>query len=364
MQEKAVSIIIPCYNVERYLSRCVSSLLSQTIGLENLELIFVDDASTDGTLDHLYQLEQQYPEEVMVVTYPENQGLGAARNIGMGYATGKYVGFVDSDDWVHPRMYKEMYEKAEETGCELVSSYPYQTSDEKEEAPGRIQDESCDRLYHIQNDAQRRELLAAGMSIFGTVNVWSKLYRRDLIEENDLRFGERYAFEDLYFSDMAAFYINRFCVMQAQYYNYYIHPGSIVTTMDCESWYEQRTIMQVWLQECMDRGLTEVYPDEIELIFGRDYYVSNLHYVFTRGRGDEDGIVYKTQMVTKALFPDIEKNPYILRDGEAHIRNCQKKLFAYVSKGFAPGEIWRVRKDYLKDALELVHKERAEKIKI
>lgn len=73
MQERAVSIIIPCYNVERYLPRCVSSLLSQTIGLEKLELIFVDDASTDGTLNYLYQLEQQYPEEVMVVTYPAHR---------------------------------------------------------------------------------------------------------------------------------------------------------------------------------------------------------------------------------------------------------------------------------------------------
>lgn len=358
MWEKAVSIIIPCYNAERYLPRCVPSLLAQTIGLESLELIFVDDGSSDGTLEYLYALEGEHPSVVMVVTYPENQGQGVARNIGMSYASGRYIGFVDADDQVLPQMYGEMYRKAEQTGCELVSSYPYQTTGVAGRPKGRFRDERYDRLYHIQNDVQRRELLAIGMTMFGTVNVCSKLYRRDFLEKYQLRFGEKYAFEDLYFSDMAAFYVNRFCVMQAEYYCYHIHPGSTMTTMDCEKWFEQRKIMQVWLEECIDRGLFETYHHEIEFIFGRDYYLSNLHYIFTRGRGDGYALIQKNQMVMETLFPDVEKNPYVTREGETYLRDCQKRLFAYVSKDFDPEEIGKAREVYLKEALELAQKEK------
>ena len=357
MQEKAVSVIIPCYNAEGYLPHCVSSLLKQTIGLENLELIFVDDGSSDGTLEYLYGLEERYPSTVMVVTYPENQGQGVARNIGMSYASGKYIGFVDADDWISPQMYGEMYQKAEETGCELVSSYVYQTKKETDLAPGRFKDEDRDHLYHIQNDAQRRKLLVAGMRVFGTVNVCSKLYRRDFLEKHQLRFGEKYVFEDLYFSDMVAFYVNLFCVMQAEYYCYRIHPGSTMTAMDCVKWSEQRKIMQVWLEECIDRGLFETYYHEIGFIFGRDYYLSILHFVFTRGGENENVIVQKSQRVMHTLFPEIGENPYVLCGGEAYIHNCQKKLFAYVSKGFSPNEIKIAKEDYLKGTLELLYQE-------
>lgn len=361
MQEKAVSIIIPCYNAEEYLPRCVSSLLDQTIGLENLELIFVDDASTDGTLEYLYQLEQQYPEEVMVVTYPENQGQGAARNIGMGYATGKYIGFVDADDQVLPQMYEEMYQKAEETGCELVGSYISRSADGKLCARGRFQDAAYDQVFCVQDDRQRRELLAGGMGIFGTLTVMCKIYLRSFLEKYRLRFGEGYSLEDLYFSDMISFYIHRFCVMQAEYYQYYIHPGSTMTSMDLAKWSEQKKIMQVWLEECIDRGLLETYYHEIELMFGRDYYLSDLHYVFTRGKGgrEDEAVVQKSQRVMKALFPDISQNPYILREGEDYLRDCQKDLFAYVSKGFAPGDVQKAREEYLRKAMDLVQKEKA-----
>ncbi len=362
MQEKAVSIIIPCYNMERYLPRCVSSLLNQTIGLERLELIFVDDASTDGTLDHLYQLEHQYPEEVMVVTYPENQGQGAARNIGMGYATGRYIGFVDADDQVLPQMYEEMYQKAEETGCELVGSHISRSTDGRLCARGRIRDAAYDQVFCVQDDRQRRELLAGGMGIFGTLNVTSKIYLRSFLEKYRLRFGEGYYLEDLYFSDMISFYIHRFCVMQAEYYQYHIHPSSTMTSMKLVKWSEQKKIMQVWLEECIDRGLLETYYYEIELMFGRDHYLSDLHYIFTRGKGDreEEAIVQKSQMIMKALFPNIAQNPYILREGEDYIRDCQKDLFAYVAKGFSPGDVQKAREEYLQKAMDLVQKEKAE----
>lgn len=111
MNDYFISVVVPCYNVEKYIMRCVASLISQTIGFENMQVIFVNDASTDNTLSILRKIESAYPENVVLITYDKNLRQGGARNIGLSYATAKYVGFVDADDWIEPEMYEEMYNK-------------------------------------------------------------------------------------------------------------------------------------------------------------------------------------------------------------------------------------------------------------
>lgn len=106
-----ISIIIPRYNVEQCIDRCLKSVTSQTIGLDLLEIILINDASTDNTLDKLYQWEHRFPQNIMVITYEENLRQGGARNIGLTYASGQYIGFADADDWIDKNMYKFLYEK-------------------------------------------------------------------------------------------------------------------------------------------------------------------------------------------------------------------------------------------------------------
>ena len=103
-----LSIIVPCFNVEKYVARCIDSLINQTLDNTIYEIILVDDASTDHTWDKLCEIEKLYPDNVILVHCEENGRQGKARNIGMTYATSDYVGFVDSDDWVEPDMYEIM----------------------------------------------------------------------------------------------------------------------------------------------------------------------------------------------------------------------------------------------------------------
>jgi glycosyltransferase involved in cell wall biosynthesis len=113
-----VSIIIPVYNVEKYIQRCINSLTSQT--LEEIEIILVDDSSTDSSL-LLCQKAAEEDSRIKVIT-KANEGAGKARNAALGLATGKYIGFVDSDDYVNEDMFKTLYEKAEEYNSDLVMS--------------------------------------------------------------------------------------------------------------------------------------------------------------------------------------------------------------------------------------------------
>ena len=113
-------MIIPCYNVERYIDACVESLVNQTFGIERMELIFVNDASTDSTLEKLAVWESQYPDSITVISLTENCRQGAARNVGMEYATGEYIGFVDSDDYVDITMFEKMYQVHQENDVNFV----------------------------------------------------------------------------------------------------------------------------------------------------------------------------------------------------------------------------------------------------
>ena len=107
MTEKTISVIIPAYNVEKYIRRCMDSLVNQTY--EKLEIIVVNDSSTDRTGDIIAEYAERFPEKVFQYNQKKNAGQAAARNFGLTKATGDYIGFVDSDDFVSTDMYELLY---------------------------------------------------------------------------------------------------------------------------------------------------------------------------------------------------------------------------------------------------------------
>ena len=113
-----LSVVVPVYNVENYLSKCLDSILKQT--LEDIEIICVNDGSTDGSANILQDYKKKDPR--IIVLEQENQGLGAARNTGIRTARGEYIGFVDSDDFIEPTMYEKLYEKACKFQLDIVLS--------------------------------------------------------------------------------------------------------------------------------------------------------------------------------------------------------------------------------------------------
>ena len=113
-----LSVIVPIFNSELYLEKCVESILNQTF--ENFEVILVDDGSSDRSLDICRKYEQK-DKRVRVISKP-NGGLIRARKTGLTAAAGRFIGFVDSDDWIEPDMYQELIKYMKEMGCDLVSS--------------------------------------------------------------------------------------------------------------------------------------------------------------------------------------------------------------------------------------------------
>ena len=115
-----VSIIVPIYNSEKHLRDCLDSLVNQT--LKDIEIIVVDDASTDKSFEIIMEYENKYPNMIKVFKNDQNKGQGASRNIGMSLSSGEYIGFLDSDDYVTPTMYEELYNAAKINAADIVST--------------------------------------------------------------------------------------------------------------------------------------------------------------------------------------------------------------------------------------------------
>lgn len=168
-----VSVIVPVYNAEKTLSACLGNLVHQT--LSDIELILINDASTDGSLQILLACEEAFSEKVLVVNLEENQGPGGARNVGLSYASGEYIGFVDSDDIPDVSMYEKLYHLAISGNYDMVDCVYYNEESDK------LILQTADTCTGILDGEKRSELIAGGGYL------WSRLFRRELFENMTFR---------------------------------------------------------------------------------------------------------------------------------------------------------------------------------
>lgn len=213
------TIVVPVYNVEAYLDNCLASLQAQDFA--DFEVICVNDGSTDRSRDILSKWESRFPQ--MKVIDRENGGLSAARNTGLQAATGDYVLFVDSDDWVESTMLKRVTEEVDDTD---ILCFACRRSDNN----------TYDTLFPEQSDGwnyYNRHALEHHEVPF--VCVWQRCYRREFLEENNLRFREGILHEDNEFTPRACLKSKRVKVIPNVLYNYRIRSGSIMTTRGLRS---------------------------------------------------------------------------------------------------------------------------------
>ena len=196
-----ISVIVPVYNVEKYLDRCIQSILNQT--LKELEIILVDDGSPDNCPALCDEYAQK--DARIKVIHKKNEGLGFARNAGLNLASGKFVSFLDSDDWVAPAMYEALYRVAEKMKCDTVyCSLQYYYSKDKIIPFEEVGQEVFFR-GRKSVDSFLLDMLAPLPSyrsdVKYMVSVCKAIYLRKIIEDNQLRFVSEkvVASEDMFF---------------------------------------------------------------------------------------------------------------------------------------------------------------------
>ncbi|AGK95887.1 glycosyltransferase family 2 protein [Clostridium pasteurianum] len=213
-----ISIIVPIYNVEKYLEKCLDSILGQAF--KDFELILVDDGSPDncGSIcDRYLKLDSR-----IKVIHKENGGLSSARNAGLDIAVGEYIGFVDSDDWVDANMYTRLYSIAKETDADIVQCRFKKSYDEKINniKTNTNKFELIDKFKALNN------LIAYGEMHVQMVVAWNKLYRKSLF--NEIRFPNGKIHEDEFTTYKLLYKSNKVALTENELYYYRQTSNSIM----------------------------------------------------------------------------------------------------------------------------------------
>lgn len=250
-----VSVIVPIYNVEKYLEKCINSLLSQT--LEDIQIILVNDGSKDNSGNIAKEYKKNNKDRVIYVE-KENGGLSDARNYGIKYATGDFIAFLDSDDYIEKNAYEEMYNKAIEENADYVEC------DFIWEFPNKIR---VDKQYPYKN---KKEMLS-----FVRVVAWNKLIKRQLITDNNLEFPKGLRYEDVEFTYKLIPLINKFAYVDKPFIHYVQREGSIANVQN-ERTAEIFTVLDNVIEFYKKNNIYEKYRDELEYNYARYLLCSSL----------------------------------------------------------------------------------------
>ena len=295
MNECKLSIIVPVYGVEKYIDKCLNSLVKQS--LKEIEIIVVNDGTKDNSQKIIDKYVKKYPDKIKSYI-KENGGQGSARNYGLKKATGEYIGYVDSDDFVEKDMYKKLYNKAKENNYDIVVCGNYNVSED-------YQNKNIDAFINNYNTDLEN-------IFFGKMAVWNKIYKRDILIKNKLEFKEKVWYEDLAFTLKAIMNSNTFAFIDEPLYDYLIREGS---TMNNSNVKRNLEILEAFndILSYIQHNKKEEYFSKIEFLAIDHIYISAIVRVLKAEADDK----VKRETINKLInymnkkFPNYKNNKYI-----------------------------------------------------
>ena len=285
---KKVSVIVPVYNVEKYLTKSLDSLVNQT--LEDIEIIVVNDGSTDNSKKIIETYKKKYPNKIKYLEKP-NGGLSDARNFGMPHATGEYIAFLDSDDYVELNTYEKMYNKAKEENADMVE---------------------CDFIWEYPNKRKidagiiyngKKEMLT-----YARVVAWNKLIKRALLEKNKIEFPKGLRYEDVEFFYKMIPYYNKVSFVKEPLIHY-IQRESSISKVQNERTKEIFEVLNNVIEYYKKNNLYNEYKDELEYTYTRLLLCSSLfRMVKIKDKKVKKELINITWKNLNEKFPNWKKN--------------------------------------------------------
>lgn len=332
--DKLVSIIVPVYKVEKYIYRCVDSLVNQS--LQSIEIVLVDDGSPDNCPSICDDLAKK--DSRIKVVHKENGGLSSARNAGLDVAKGKYVGFVDSDDDVELNMYEKMVAVAEQYKVDFVmADYRRVLRD----GSSYIKTLDIEKGYYnrdkIISDIFPNLIMRESIKYGPLLSVWHCIYRREFLEKNSLRFDDKVKWsEDNIFSAIMGYRCTSFYYMKGEaLYHYYQNEGTITTSYRKGAWNVYCT-MNNHLHEFFDK-ITDYdfgYQLKLHLVF----YACNCTNQETKLPRQQaikgiSGILATPELVEAFKGIKLSNYPFKLRLQLAFMKYKRSRLLYYLRRG-------------------------------
>lgn len=296
-----VSVIVPVYNVEKYLDKCLNSLVNQT--LEDIEVIIINDSTPDNSQQIINKYVKRYPNKVKSFI-KSNGGIADTRNFGLIHATGEYIGFIDGDDYADLSMFEKLYYEAKKNDAQVVSCNFYWKYPEKL---------VCAKDGPFLNNL---EYMVNGVAV-----LWNKIYKKEWLDQLDFRFIENLRYEDTSFLIKCAPYLSITGYVNEPLVYYVQHQNSITYTQN----YKVGDMLKVF-NDIFDfyqkHGLYDTYRSELEYLTLKYFLGSS----FLRTAQIQDKAVKKNILregwdLLNTRFPNWRKNQYLLS------RNDKKHLY-------------------------------------
>lgn len=299
-----ISVIVPVYNVEKYIVKCLSSVLNQTF--KDFEIILINDGTEDRSIE---LVEKTFNDSRIKIYHKKNGGLASARNYGVKVSTGKYLIFIDSDDFIDSNMFNDMYYTMIKDKVELVicDYYKYYSDTEKE---------YIHIIPHYDKDNSK-------CSVIAMPTASCKLFKRELFIKNNLLFLENKLFEDNAIIPFACANTKKFSYLEKAYYYYFQRPGSILNKLKYDKkWEDIFYSLEYLYQRFKQNNLLDEYYQELEYIY-IEYllHAANLRFFsYYQGRGN----IKKVHDVICEKFPKWYKNKYYKQE------NIKFKIICYL----------------------------------
>ena len=290
---KKISIIVPVYNVEKYISKCLDSLVNQT--LKDIEVIVVNDGSPDNSQEIIDEYTQKYPD--IIKSYiKENGGQGSARNYGLEKATGEFIGYVDSDDYVSEDMFEKMYNLAKKDKSDIVMCSFTIVYEEKKY-------ENIERIFNKTDDNRLNAL-------FNNVGVCNKIFKKELLE--DFKFRTKVWYEDLDFTANILLLSKNISVIDEGLYYYLLRQGSTMNNSNIKKNLEILDAFDNLIKYAKKYKYYDKYYDEICFLAIQHIYIAaSVRIITAKNVNDKKDIINKLHKYMNDNFLNYNKNKYL-----------------------------------------------------
>lgn len=311
-----VSVIVPVYNVEAYLEKCVNSIMKQSAA--DFELILVDDGSTDksgGICDSLKENDSR-----IRVIHQENSGLGAARNMGIENAAGEWLLFADSDDYIQENTLEKSLEAGKALNADIVV-FGFQSVNEAGEV-----------LSKFVDDVPKGQSFSAEMCpdmLLGAPVAWNRLYRRSVFADTGIRYPGRAWFEDIRTTPKLLTRAKRVVYIEDVLYNYLMRDGSITKNSKADRNIEIIEAFDDTIGYFKDKGLYDTFKNELEYLAVFHLYIAASVRVL---RIDpKHPLLLEFRIYMEKEFPNYRDNPYLDKRLDKNkkivLRLLEKKMY-------------------------------------
>ena len=288
---KKVTVIVPVYNVEKYIDKCLNSLVNQT--LKDIEIIMVNDGSPDNSQEIIDKYVKKYPKKVKSYI-KENGGQGSARNFGLEMAEGEYIGYVDSDDYIELDMYEKLYNGAKKSDLDIVICGSYNVTEDG--------NKTIELDREIFKDKKKN-------AFFGRMAVWNKIYKKELLLNTNATFRSKLWYEDLDFTLKVLSKAKKVGYVNKPFYNYLLRQGSTMNNSNIDRNLE---ILLAFDEVINDESLKQ-YHNILEFLVIDHIYISAVVRVVNADadKNKKKEAINKLITYVKTNFPSYKKNEYL-----------------------------------------------------